>query len=42
VQESANATLAQYDCRPITLRIEEGLEAAVPGVKRRRVQARKQ
>ena len=42
VQESVNATLAQYDCRPATLRIEEGLELPAPGVKRRRVQARKQ
>ncbi len=42
VQESVNATLAQYDCRPATPRIEEGLELPAPGVKRRRVQARKQ
>lgn len=34
--------LAQYDCRPATLLIEEGLELPAPGVKRRRVQARKQ
>jgi putative adenylate-forming enzyme len=40
VRESVNATLAQYDCRPATLRIEEGLELSVPGVKRRRIQAR--
>jgi hypothetical protein len=42
VQASVNATVVQYACRPARVRIEEGLEAAVPGVKRRHVQARKQ
>ncbi|HEV2471253.1 MAG TPA: hypothetical protein VGS41_01215, partial [Chthonomonadales bacterium] len=37
VQESVQATVAQYACRPALVRIEEGLEPAVPGVKRRRV-----
>lgn len=41
-QESVNATLAQYACRPATLSIEEGLDLSAPGAKRRRVQARKQ
>ncbi|HEY7355465.1 MAG TPA: F390 synthetase-related protein [Ktedonobacterales bacterium] len=32
------ATIAQYDCRPATVSVEQGLPALAPGTKRRRVQ----
>ena len=38
VQSSVATTMAQYDCRPATVTIEQGLSAPAPGVKRRRVQ----
>ena len=37
VRESIAATLAQYNCQPATVQIEEGLPPAVTGTKRRRV-----
>nr|HET6902138.1 F390 synthetase-related protein [Ktedonobacteraceae bacterium] len=38
VMESVKTTLAQYDCRPATTTIEQGLPPPAPGIKRRRVQ----
>jgi putative adenylate-forming enzyme len=38
VLESVNATVAQYECRPALVRIEQGIPPPPPGVKRRRVQ----
>ena len=37
VQNSIATTIAQYDCRPATVSVEQGLPALAPGVKRRRV-----
>lgn len=37
VRASVAATLAQYGCRSAELEIAEGLDAAIPGAKRRRV-----
>lgn len=38
VQKSVAVTVAQYDCLPATVAIEQGVVPLVPGVKRRRVQ----
>jgi phenylacetate-CoA ligase len=38
VRASVAATLAQYDCRPAALQIEQGIPPVAAGVKRRRVQ----
>jgi putative adenylate-forming enzyme len=41
VLASVNATVAQYSCQPAIVQIEQGIVPPSPGVKRRRVQARK-
>jgi hypothetical protein len=38
VLESVRTTIAQYDCRPATTIIEQGLLPPAAGIKRRRVQ----
>lgn len=38
VQQSVNATLARYGCRPASVSIDQGIVPPAPGIKRRRVQ----